>query len=309
MGSLDGRTAFVFPGAGVALCGPEAEIFQAHRDVFGPLFDETSAFAGRDLAATLLAGDVGRLTDRENQLLFYAFSAGLCDVFTARGVTPDLVAGYSFGVYAAAYAAGAVSYADGMRILVRAYEIMDGARGERPAGLAVVVGLSGAEVDEVLAGGRWPSLATVNVNDETGRVVAGYADELDAFLAAATSRDAPVAKRLAVAIPYHHPRLLDGVTPAFAAFLAGVPVRAPRCPVVSSIDQTLITDAGALRDFLTQNLTTPIDWMAVARRLHDEGIERVVECGPGVSLTQSGRFLPFALRYVNVRNARRELAT
>jgi malonyl CoA-acyl carrier protein transacylase len=101
--------------------------------------------------------------------------------------------------------------------------------------------------------------------------------------------------------------LLEGVSAAFHAFLKLLHWRQPSCPIVSTIDQGLLTTADELLDFTARNLAAPLNWQRVVSALHRAGVVRVVECGAGISLAQNGRFMPFHLEYVTVKNVLRKL--
>jgi [acyl-carrier-protein] S-malonyltransferase len=124
----------------------------------------------------------------------------------------------------------------------------------------------------------------------------------------AMAREAYSAELLEVDIAYHHPILLGEVSSKFKEFIHGLEWTTPACPVVSSIDQTFLRTASELQDFAARNLTTPINWKNVVTAMEQAGITHIVECGPGVSLTQNGRFISTAIAYTNIKKARRWLA-
>lgn len=302
-----GKTAFAFPGAGVNPSGREAEFFERHESVFKPLFDEASSHAGTDLACELVEDRIEHLDDERNQYFTYAFGVGALQVFAGNGMTFDYTAGYSFGVYAALHASGALSFSDGLAMVREAYALMREACRHVEAGMGVTVGLDEEELLGILDGGRFSSLRLVNSNSDLCKVLAGERAELDEALREARRRGAVHAEPLKVAVPYHHSAYLSFATPAFAEFLAGLDWRDPACPVISSIDRSPLETAAELVDFAARNLSTPINWQKVVETLGSFGVTRIVECGPGISLSQNGRFIPGGIQYVNVKNAERRL--
>jgi [acyl-carrier-protein] S-malonyltransferase len=299
-------TAVAFPGVGVRLCGLEAGWVARHPEVFGPVLAAASARAGRDLGADLRAGSLAELEDRPAQLLTYAFSVGLWRVLGERA-RPVALAATSFGVYAALVAAGSLRFEDGLAALEQAEALVaEAARGGR-GGLGVVIGLEPGELAGLLDAPGRSSLCEVNQNSDVCRVFAGRQDELEAFLEACGALGAVKAEALRVAWPYHHPRLLPGASQRFRAWLEGLAWREARPPVVSSIDRRWLTRPDELLDFTARNIAEPISWRAVVACLHAAGVRRLLECGPGLSLTQNGRFIALELEYLNVRNAARGL--
>jgi [acyl-carrier-protein] S-malonyltransferase len=301
------RVALAFPGAGVELCGVEPELVARHRDVFGPLLAEASERAGVDLAAALADGTLDAIPDREKQLFTYAFGAGFAELLRGRGVAPFATAGYSFGVYAALFGAGAVTFTAGLDVLERAYALMAAECGASETGMAIAVGLDEREVRAVLDDERCAGLVLANSNSASCHVVSGPRAALAAALGGFAARDAVAARLLPVAIPYHHPALLGRASRELRDFLCGVAIAPARCPVISSIDQRALTAPAELADFVAANLATPISWRRVLAALAELGATAVAECGPGVSLVQNARFADGAPPHFGLKHARGRL--
>jgi len=301
------RTAFVFPGVGVKLCGHEHALFTQHRAVFQRRLDAAGEAARADLARAFERGEVNRRDSRLDHFFTYAFSCAMMDLCREHGLEAEFMAGYSFGIYAALHGSGALSYADGLAAIGRAYDLMDTASRGRDYTMALTIGLTAGEIDAILSAGYYDRLCMVNSNNDTCKVFAGPRASLAAFIEEARRHEALDARLLDVDIPYHHPRLLDGIVPAFRAYLQGLRWNPPLCAIVSSIDQGLLTSPGELVDFTAANLATPVNWERVAAALHGRGVRRAFECGAGISLTQNGRFMPFHIEYVNVRTLARKL--
>lgn len=307
--TIHAKTAFVFPGVGVKHCGAELPFYERHLELMESYIHRAEAYTSTPFARLLSQGKINDLQDREQQFFTYAYSSAVAEVFRAGGIEPLLVAGYSFGVYGALYASRAIDFETGLKILDSAYEIMSACKGSAPAGMGVVVGLSREDVEGIISSMRTSTLHLVTINSETCQVIAGHKSCIERFIKRAEDLDAFSADLLPVDIPYHHPTLLCDATSRFEKLLQDTPIENPTVPVVSSIDQKIIKDRRALIDFVARNLTTPIDWSKVARALHAQQIFRICECGPGLSLSQNGRFLPFDdAIYVHIKNAKRRLS-
>jgi [acyl-carrier-protein] S-malonyltransferase len=302
-----GKLAVAFPGVGVKLCGHELEFYSRHRALFDRFFLEAGNAAGADLARELAAGSFGHSDRRIDHVFTYAFSCGMYRLCAGDGIAPDLMAGYSFGIYAALYASGALSFGEGLAALDEACRLMGQACAGRDYTMAITIGLSAGEIDAILSDGSYDQLCMVNSNNDTCKVFAGPRRSLETFVTEARRHEAIEARLLNVSVPYHHPRLLEGVSTAFHAFLKLLHWHQPSCPIVSTIDQGLLTTADELLDFTARNLAAPLNWQRVVSALHRAGVVRVVECGAGISLAQNGRFMPFHLEYVTVKNVLRKL--
>ena len=301
------KTAFAFPGVGVRPSGCEAKFYRRHESLISPFLQEASEASGTDLEFALQQNQIERLSEGTRQYFTFSFCAGVTRVLEEHGLVPEMAAGYSFGIYAALEATKVISYSDGLRILEKAYDLMKAACNGSKAGMGFVVGLKRNDIERLLAKNCYDSIRLVNTNSDTCNIFAGRRGNLESFLAEAQSYGALAAERLSVAIPYHHPTLLEGVAPEFKRFLRKFKWQDPICPIVSSIDQKLLDKCGTLVDFTSQNLSTPNNWQAVVGALASHGIRRVVECGPGISLTQNGRFLEHDIKFVNVKNMKKGL--
>jgi [acyl-carrier-protein] S-malonyltransferase len=304
--TVDAKTAFAFPGVGVKLCGREYPFFCAHEDRMAPYLAEASTRLDCDLTRALADNQVDGLSDRQRQFFTYAYCAGVHRVLDEGGVRPAMHAGYSFGIYAALFAAGAVSFTDGLAMLDAAYQLMHAQCDGGSYGMGVVIGLREEDVAELLNGARYRALRQVNTNHDVCHVLAGARDALADLFGEAKQQGALTADLLDVQIPYHHPEVLHAATPLFRTFLEKLAWRDAARPVVSSIDQRLLTRPPEFIDFVSRNLSSPISWRNVVLRLHGAGVAKIIECGPGISLTQNGRFMCQPIQYVNIKTIDRE---
>ncbi len=304
-----GSIAFAFPGVGVRLCGHEEAFWSRHRPVMTPFLEEASRFAGVDLVDELRRDQKGDdvLGEREAQLFTYAFNCAVAAVYLRHGLRPQLLAGHSMGLYSALTTAGVIEFSEGLVIVERAYQVVTAACPGGEGSMAVVVGLNNDDIDELLTLPCSASVRLVNSNNDTTKIFAGRRIELASFVEAADDADALKARLLPVSSPYHHPELLNGAVLEFERFLRGYSWKSARRPIVSSIDQRLLSEGEDLLQLTARNIATPIDWERVMQSVIDEGTSTVFECGAGLSLTQNGRLMPASPVFINVKNVRRRV--
>lgn len=300
-------TAFAFPGVGVKQSGYELRFFEDHRKEFLEFFEEASEYAGSNFTNDLTNNRIDDLDDSTKQFYTFAYCSAMYSVISDSEIKPDFLAGYSFGIYAALYASGAIGFHEGLAIIERAYQLMEEACCELDCGMALTIGLKEQEVRSLLDAKEYKSLAIVNCNHDVCTICSGTKEEIEDFLSEARKQDALSAETLDVSIPYHNPALLSDVIKEFDNFLRNFTWNTPRYPLVSSIDQQIINDPERLLRFTAENLASPISWKKVVLALRKAGTQRVIECGPGISLTQNGRFIPSEIKYINVKNVKRKL--
>jgi [acyl-carrier-protein] S-malonyltransferase len=228
-----------------------------------------------ELATELVGGDpFERIADSTAFAQPAVYCASLAGHEQLGRPTGDYFAGHSLGEISALAAAGAVDDRDGLRIVVARGRVMEevARRGDVGGMLAVGTDRGGAEG---LA--REHGLTMANENSPEQFVLSGPLPGIEAALAAAKS-DGIRAKRLAVAGAFHTSAMQPGTAP-FRAALDEVEFRRPSAPVISSTAAEPFADDP--REALTASLTSPIRWTAVTRRLHDLGVTRFLDVGPG----------------------------
>jgi [acyl-carrier-protein] S-malonyltransferase len=188
-----------------------------------------------------------------------------------------------------------------------AHRLAQQAAGRGRHAMGIVVGLSRAQVARLLEPLGPASVCLASSNSPTSHVLSGSRQAVAEVLQQAEDLQALKALQMDVDVPFHHRAVLAPATAQFRQFLRGLSWSAAACPVVSSIDQTLLRDPADLLELTAQNLSTPICWQRVVEVMAAQGVELVWESGPGVSLTQNARFIEGAPRHFNIRHAARRL--
>ncbi|MFD7858074.1 type I polyketide synthase [Streptomyces microflavus] len=278
--AVRGRVAFVFPGQGAQWWGMGRSLWEqndAFREAVTACDEALAPHTGFSVAAVVrgqdgLAPPFTR-TDVVQPALF-AMYVGLAAMWRAWGVEPSAVVGHSQGEVAAAVVSGALSLADGARIVaLRARAVQDhapdGAMGlvERPVG----------EVTEELAAyGEALSVAVVNTARST--VVAGDAEALDRFLAQMEATGA-YCQRVDVDYASHSPHM-EVLLPALRKQLTGLSPAAPEIAFYSSVTGERAAGPELDADYWCRNLREPVRFDRALERLRADGFGTFVEVSP-----------------------------
>jgi [acyl-carrier-protein] S-malonyltransferase len=299
--------AFAFPGMGAPFSGEEAGFFAAHQGAMRPVLEQASDAARFDFLSMVPPSGPPTVHGLVWQHFAYVFGCAVAAAYRERGIEPALTAGHSLGLYAALYAAGAIDLATGLTITEAAYRA---AERHCPTGqydLGVVLGFTRPELDALLAEAALPSLRRVNANGPTSLIVAGELGELERLMELATARGALKAHRLAAGLPYHHPELLRGASADLERTLRTLRWHEPRCPVVSSLDQSLVTTTEGLIALTASNIAQPIDWQRVVETMARHGIPFALECGAGNILSQNARLCDPCPRFLGLKQGSKRL--
>jgi [acyl-carrier-protein] S-malonyltransferase len=273
--------AFTFPGQGSQKPGM-GRAWVDHES--WELVDEASEAAGRDVAHLLLEADAGELTQTRNaQLATYVLSLVVLDAVERLGVEPMVVAGHSLGEYTALTAAGALQFADGVRLVTERGEAMQVAAEERAGTMAAVLGLDDDKVEIACmraAADVWPA----NFNAPGNVVVAGDPGAITSASEIAKELGASKVLPIKVSGAFHTPYMAPARDRLRKA-LGEVELRGLEVPVIANVDASPHDDVEDWAGLLTAQLCSPVRWRQSLHALADMGVLTVVELGPGAVLT------------------------
>jgi [acyl-carrier-protein] S-malonyltransferase len=246
--------------------------------------DQLSEAARRDLGEMLIAADADTLRATRNAQLA-TFGLSLVILEAARAAGPKdaaelAVAGHSLGEYTALVAAGALTPADGARLVTARGEAMQAAADAQPGTMAAVLGLDTDLIAQACrtVDGAWPA----NDNAPGQVVIAGTARGVRAAGEAAKELGAKRVIPLPVGGAFHSPLMSPARAP-----LEEVLAATDLVPV--SIDVVANVDAAAHRDgwagLLSAQLVSPVRWRESLLALADLGVTHFLELGPGTELS------------------------
>lgn len=273
---------FTFPGQGAQYPG----MLHALPDdaAVAATLGEAGAVLGQDSLALDTAEALA--STRAVQLCLLIAGVAMARSLGARGAAPDMVAGFSIGEYAAAVVAGALDYADALRLVARRGQLMQQAY---PAGygMAAIIGLDLAQLEPLLAQvhGAANPVYIANLNAPRQIAIAGSESALQAVMALALAQGASKAQRLAISVPSHCP-LLEGAAIDMAAAFDGVFVRRPALVYLSSSAARALFDPARIRDSLAANMAQRVQWTSTVRLAWERGARLALEMPPGSVLTR-----------------------
>jgi [acyl-carrier-protein] S-malonyltransferase len=203
----------------------------------------------------------------------------------AMGAQPDLVAGHSLGEYTALVAAGALSLADGLRLVARRGELMEAAAREAPGGMAAILGLATEQIEQLCE----ESGATVANRNAPGQVViSGPAGAIERAVARARELGARRAVPLNVAGAFHSP-CMASASAALRREIEATDLRSAAIPVIANVTARPVQAPQEIRAALVEQLTGSVRWEESIQRAVAMGADRLVEIGPGSVLAGLAR--------------------
>jgi [acyl-carrier-protein] S-malonyltransferase len=278
-------TAFLFPGQGSQAVGMGKAFYETSKAA-KTVFEDANAALGFDLTRLVFEGPETELALTANtQPAVLTASVAAAAACAERGLTPALAAGHSLGEYAALVVAGALRFADAVRVVRKRGEFMQQAVPVGTGAMAALLGVDLAIAEAVCAeAARGDVVGVANINSPGQIVIAGHRAAVERAVAAAAERGGKKSVLLPVSAPFHC-ALMKPAADRLAVELEGMTLTAPAIPVVRNVDAGVTRAADEVKSFLVQQVASPVRWTECVERLAREGATGFLEVGPGRVLT------------------------
>ncbi|MEB3210075.1 MAG: ACP S-malonyltransferase [Leptolyngbyaceae bacterium] len=268
------KTAWVFPGQGSQSVGMGADL--AAIESASKRLETASEVLGWSVLDVCQSDEEKVSNTLYTQPCLYVIESILVDLLGDRTEQPALVAGHSLGEYVALYAARVFDFEAGLRLVKRRAELMSEASDGM---MAALMGFDRDELDTLLE--KTEGVVLANDNNSGQVVVSGTPDAVQSLMESIKAkRKVP----LKVSGAFHSPLMAEAAQD-FGAVLEAVDFKTATIPVMSNVDPTPETNADQLKERLKQQMTGSVRWREISLRLPEEGIDTVIEVGPGNVLT------------------------
>jgi [acyl-carrier-protein] S-malonyltransferase len=296
-------TAIVFPGQGSQAPGMGkdlAEKFAVAREVFEEA-DDALGFAISQLCFDGPAEDL-QLTENTQPAILTVSVAAFRAMREAGVEAPAFVAGHSLGEYSALVASGALSLSDAVRTVHARGRYMQEAVPVGTGAMAAVIGGDLEVIERICAEARRDQVCSIaNINAPNQVVIAGNTEAVDRAVELLSGVARKVVK-LKVSAPFHC-ALMKPAQDRLAADLERLSFSEPAMPVVTNVDARATTAPDELRDALVRQVSAPVRWVESMQLLIEQGVERIVEAGPGKVLSGLMRQINRDVKMLNVEDA------
>ena len=274
--------AFVFPGQGSQSIGMLAELAAAH-PIVTETFAQASAVLGYDLWEVVQQGPADKLNQTAaTQPAMLAAGVATWRVWQSQSdIKPELMAGHSLGEYTALVCAGVIAFEDAIKLVAERGRLMQEAVPEGEGAMAAILGLDDdVVIDTCDRAALGEVVSAVNFNSPGQVVIAGKKAAVERAVEIAKDEGAKRALLLPVSVPSHC-SLMEPAAEKLLAQMAAITFNTPQIPVINNVDVKAENDPEAIRNALARQLYMPVRWVESVEAMAADGVDRIIECGPG----------------------------
>ncbi|HEY9598889.1 MAG TPA: ACP S-malonyltransferase [Cyanophyceae cyanobacterium] len=268
------KTAWVFPGQGSQAIGMGTDL--ADVPLAKDKFEQAKQILGWDILEICQDPDDKVSRTLYTQPCLYVIESILADLLTEQGHQPNLTAGHSLGEYVALYAARVFDFEAGLRLVKRRAELMDGASDGM---MAALIGFDRNQLEQQIQ--QTPDVVLANDNSPAQVVISGTPEAVQSVLGQIKVKRAVP---LNVSGAFHSP-LMATAAAEFQEVLESIQFADAQVPVLSNVEPVPTIEGAVLKNRLQRQMTGSVRWREISMQLPGEGIEKVIEIGPGKVLT------------------------
>ena len=273
---------FIFPGQGSQSIGMLSLLAEEYPTV-QKTFAVASDTLGYDLWHLVQAGPEQKLNETQHtQPALLAAGVAVWSIWNEKkGQLPVVMAGHSLGEYSALVCAGAIQYKDAIALVAKRGEYMQEAVPPGQGAMAAILGLSDDQVQSACRdAAQGEIVSAVNFNSPGQVVIAGSNLAVDRAIVLCNEAGAKRAIKLPVSVPSHC-ELMVPAAEKLAKKLEEIDIIAPSIPVINNVDVLAETDPVRIRDALTRQLFSPVRWVETIKKMFNDDVSQLIECGPG----------------------------
>ncbi|WP_316770698.1 ACP S-malonyltransferase [Pedobacter frigiditerrae] len=269
--------AYIFPGQGAQFVGMGKDLYE--NPLAKELFEKANEIIGFRISDIMFSGTDEELKQTNvTQPAIFLHSVILAKVL-GNDFKPDMVAGHSLGEFSALVSANALSFEDGLRLVIARANAMQKACEIQPSTMAAILGLA----DEVVEGICTSINAVVvpaNYNCPGQLVISGSIEGIDEACEKLTAAGAKRALKLNVGGAFHSP-LMEPAKVELQAAIENTNILSPICPIYQNVNAKPTTDPATIKENLIAQLTGAVRWTQTATNMIADGATEFVEVGPG----------------------------
>jgi len=278
------KLAFVFPGQGSQEIGMGKDLIKNYKEV-NELFNEANIALkdeGFDLKKLCLEGPEEELAKTINaQPAILTMSIILYKLLRKNNINPDIVAGHSLGEYSALVAASSIEFKEAVILVRKRGQYMQTDIPLGPGSMAAIISLKKDKIEELIKKvSKFGTMEIANYNSPYQIVVSGKNEIIEKLLILGGEEEEINIIPLKVSAPFHS-SLMRKAKENLASYIENIKIKAPQIPVICNVTADYVKTKEEIKNALVEQVTHPVRWTDIIKRMNSEGINCFIEVGPG----------------------------
>ena len=278
------KLAFVFPGQGSQEIGMGKDLIKNYKEA-NELFNKANIALkdeGFDLKKLCLEGQEEELAKTINaQPAILTMSIILYKLLQKNNINPSIVAGHSLGEYSALVAASSLEFEEAIKLVRKRGQYMQSATPLGTGSMAAIISLQKDKIEELIKkASKFGTIEIANYNSPYQIVVSGKSEVIDQLLLLGEEEEEINIVPLKVSAPFHS-SLMRKAKENLASYIENVNIQKPKIPVICNVTADYIKTKEEIKNALIEQVTHPIKWVEIIKKMNSEGINYFIEVGPG----------------------------
>ena len=300
------KFAMVFPGQGSQTVGMLVELAGDY-PIVQETFKQASEVLGYDLWQLVQEGPAEELKKTwQTQPALLTASVAVYRVWQQKypALKPEVMAGHSLGEYSALVCAGVLDFQDAVKLVELRGKLMQQAVPEGTGAMYAIIGLDNdAIINACKQAEQGEVVSAVNFNSPGQVVIAGAKTAVERAAALCKEAGAKRALPLAVSVPSHC-ALMKPAADQLSVSLESITLKEAGVSVLNNVDVKNEIEADAIRNALVRQLYSPVRWTETVEKMAQNGVEVLVEVGPGKVLNGLAKRIVDSLQAVSVNDVK-----
>jgi len=278
------KLAFVFPGQGSQEVGMGKDLIKNYKEA-NELFNMANVafkYEEFDLKKLCLEGPEEELTKTINaQPAMLTMSIILYELLQKNNINPDIVAGHSLGEYSALVAASSIQFKEAVRLVRKRGQYMQSSTPVGTGSMAAIISLKQENIEKLIKKvSKFGTIEIANYNSPYQVVVSGKSEVIKKLLILGEKEEEINIVPLKVSAPFHS-SLMRKAKENLACYIENKNIQNPQIPVICNVTADYVKTKEEIKDALIEQVTHPIKWVDIIKRINSEGINYFIEVGPG----------------------------
>ena len=275
------KIAFIYPGQGAQKCGMGKDFYESSK-LAKDVYDNASEALGIDMKE-LCFEENERINQTEyTQIAMVTTCLAMTEVIKESGLKPDVTAGLSLGEYCAIATAGGMSTMQAIKTVRKRGLFMEAAAVETKGAMAAVLGMTGAQIEEVIKDIDGVSIANYNCPGQI--VITGVKEKVEEANALLAQNGAKRTQMLNVSGAFHSALIKEAGDNLYEE-LKNIDLGTLQIPYVTNVTAEYVNDTKNTKELLREQVSSSVRWQQSIENMIENGVDTFVEIGPGKTLS------------------------